>query len=114
MPATHLSDVVGLRPDSVVAIDLSDGAIVGVASLFITGPSTAELGVLVEDDYQRRGIGTDLAGRLLRYAPLRGITRVTGSVLSDRPGNLTFARAVLGDISVRADGIVTNVRATLR
>lgn len=113
MPASYLSDVIRQVPDSLVAVEIGTGAIVGLASLFAVGASSAELGVLVEDGHQLRGIGHELAKRLLHRAPHRGITSVRGAVLSEPPTRLAFARGLLGDMEVRNEGAVTQIRATL-
>jgi len=113
MPAACLSNVVGQLPESLVALDGQSGDIVGLASLFATGPCTAELGILIQDDHQRLGIGTELIRELLQRAPLRGITTIHGTVLSDRPSYLTFVRKILPDAQAHNDGIITHIRADL-
>jgi acetyltransferase len=44
---------------------------------------TAELAALVSDDYQGRGLGTELVKRLLQAAPSQGIQRITAEMLRD-------------------------------
>jgi GNAT superfamily N-acetyltransferase len=57
-----------------------DGAIVGLASL-ANGPDAAELGILIEDAWQGRGIGTTLVRQLLTRARSRGVHRIDAVVL---------------------------------
>ena len=54
---------------------------VGVASL-AQGPAGHDLGVVVEDDWQRQGIGTALVGRLLAWARAEGVGEFGADVLS--------------------------------
>ncbi|HZR12216.1 MAG TPA: GNAT family N-acetyltransferase [Acidimicrobiia bacterium] len=62
MPARHLHDV--LHPDgtrwSWVACDRRDGTVVALSSLFRGRGSSGEVALLVEDAWQRHGIGTAL------------------------------------------------------
>ena len=44
---------------------------------------TAEIAALVSDDYQGRGLGTELLKRLLRAAPSQSIHRIIAEVLRD-------------------------------
>jgi hypothetical protein len=113
MPTSYVSNVVGQLPESAIALDANTGDLVGLASLFGIGSSTAELGVLIQDDHQRLGIGTDLTKRLLRHAVCRGITMIRGSILRDRLECVTLVRTLLGDIELHNDGIITNFRASL-
>jgi GNAT superfamily N-acetyltransferase len=85
LPARYLDDVLAGRPelhDAVVA-RLADGPIVGLASLG-TGDGPPELGVLVEDAWQQRGIGTALVDALLVRARDRGVATIVASVLPGR------------------------------
>jgi GNAT superfamily N-acetyltransferase len=66
----------------------SDGQVVGLASLG-TGGGLPELGVLVEDAWQRRGLGAALVDALVRRARERGVVRLVASVLPGREGVLT-------------------------
>jgi GNAT superfamily N-acetyltransferase len=56
---------------------------VGVASLGVGGKGVFHLGVLVEDAWQRQGVGTRLAVSLLDSARARGVTSVHADVLGD-------------------------------
>jgi acetyltransferase len=44
---------------------------------------TAEIAALVTDDYQGRGLGTELLKRLMQAAPAKGIHRITAEMLRD-------------------------------
>jgi len=56
---------------------------VGVATLGVAAEGTFDLGVLVEDAWHRRGIGTWLVGSLLVTARNKGIAAVHADVLGD-------------------------------
>jgi GNAT superfamily N-acetyltransferase len=70
----------------VLAVSEPDGDVVALAS-FVRGlgGGTAELGVLVEDAWQRRGIGRRLVAHLISSAPARGITTLTASIQAPTP-----------------------------
>jgi GNAT superfamily N-acetyltransferase len=56
---------------------------VGVATIALNAAGTADLGVLVEDRWQRQGIGTRLVASLLPRARDRGVTNLHADVLRD-------------------------------
>jgi len=114
IPASYLTAVLADPAANVVAASEPDGDVVGLASL-ICGASggTAELGVLVEDAWQRRGIGRRLVAHLVSAAPARGITTLTASILAANAPVADLLRQVPGQFSVAADGWVLNVRVRL-
>jgi GNAT superfamily N-acetyltransferase len=65
---------------------------VGVATLGVGAAGIVDLGILVEDAWQRRGIGTRLASSLLDGARAQGVTTVHAEVLSDDQFILRFLR----------------------
>jgi acetyltransferase len=69
------------RGDRCVIVATHGGAIVGEARFHLAGaPGVAEVAVVVADDWQGRGLGTDLSRRLARIATARGVTTFTGSI----------------------------------
>ncbi len=56
---------------------------IGIATLAFGSTSTADLGVLVEDAWQCRGVGTRLVASLVLAALRRAITTVHADVLCD-------------------------------
>jgi GNAT superfamily N-acetyltransferase len=62
--------------------------VIGLAQL-IPSASGAEISLLVEDDWQRQGIGTALLARLTVLAEARGITELTADCL---PGDDVLPR----------------------
>jgi AcrR family transcriptional regulator/GNAT superfamily N-acetyltransferase len=74
----------GHRGATLVAMS-EDGTIVGLGHVFPDASSatrTAEIAVIVEDAYQRRGIGTRLVGHMLDLAERLGFDDVVGTVLA--------------------------------
>jgi len=72
-PRRYLTDALSGRAGHIALVAEVDGAVVALASA-VVDDGTAELGLLVEDAYQRRGIG----GRLLRVL----VDRAEAGVLS--------------------------------
>ena len=61
-----------------------DGQVVGLANLMFTSdPGIAEMAFLIEDRWQGRGLGTALAGMLVRQARDLGFAEVRATLLSD-------------------------------
>jgi len=75
---------------------------IGVATLAANAEGTADLGALVEDHWQRRGIGTRLVSSLLARAGERGVTTLHADVLSDDMF-LLEALSRIGPLSVSAE-----------
>jgi GNAT superfamily N-acetyltransferase len=85
---------------------------VGVATL-ARSACDHELGVLVEDGWQRRGIGTELIARLVASARARGIDHIVADVLGEDSFVLSALRRV-GPLVVTLEWGVYTVRVALR
>src|SRR5215469_12025964 len=86
IPASYLTAVWADPCASVVAACQHCGAVVALASLIPSArQDCAEVGVLVEDAWQRAGIGRRLVAHLIAIAHAREITTLTASVLADNP-----------------------------
>jgi N-acetylglutamate synthase-like GNAT family acetyltransferase len=88
-----------------------DDACVGLATLSPDGEGASHLGVLVEDAWQRQGVGRQLVSILLGQARAKGVRNVHADVLGDnrfivealrRAGSMTVAIAS-GTYSVDID-----------
>jgi GNAT superfamily N-acetyltransferase len=114
IPASYLHTVLADPAASVLAACGHVGDVVALASL-ICGPGggTAELGVLVEDAWQRRGIGRRLVTHLITTAPARGITTLTASVRTENAKIAELLRRVPGEFSLTMDGRVLEARVRL-
>jgi GNAT superfamily N-acetyltransferase len=77
----------GERPDADVLVATQNGAIIGHAmAVDSAGPGggpTAELGVVVADAWQGRGVGTGLVRALAARARARGVTAVMMEVMAE-------------------------------
>ena len=80
--------------------------IIALASL-VHGPSDWELGVLVEDGWQRQGLGTTLVHELVDRARARGVVRMRATVLPIASGLLVWLGRIvpIEGSTLDADGI---------
>ena len=62
-----------------------DGTVVALASCRATGEGVAELGILVEDQWQRHGVGAYLLAEIVAYARGTGLRALQAQVLADQP-----------------------------
>jgi GNAT superfamily N-acetyltransferase len=114
IPASYLKTVLADPAASVMAVREAAGDAVALASLIGSpGSGTAELGVLVEDAWQGRGIGRQLTAHLITATPARGITTLTASVLAGNAQVADLLRQVPGQFSIALDGEALNVQARL-
>jgi RimJ/RimL family protein N-acetyltransferase len=124
----YLVDVDHRRHEALVALDGS-GRGVGVARYVRTpgDPTSAEVAVAVVDDWHRRGLATELLGRLSELARQNGIERYKAIVSADnevvlraldRAGAARTGETEEGEIElaidVPADGIGDRLAAALR
>ena len=113
IPASYLETVLSDPSASVVALPRRSGAVAALASLVPGCGGSAELGVLVEDAWQRHGIGRQLVAHLIAAAPARQITELTASVLAQNATVADLLRRVPGEFSLTRDGATVNVRVRL-
>ena len=79
----HFTALLRDRPFDYTLLAWYRSTCVGVATLGIGATGVVDLGVLVEDAWQRRGIGTRLTESLLQDARAKGVTTVHVDVLGD-------------------------------
>jgi GNAT superfamily N-acetyltransferase len=113
IPPSYLRTVLSDPSTSLVAVDGRTGVVVALASLVPFGCSSAELGVLVEDAWQRRGIGRALVAQLIAAASASQITELTASVLAENAKVVDLLRQIPGQFSVTRDGTTLHVRIRL-
>jgi L-amino acid N-acyltransferase YncA len=77
--------------EALAAFD-DDGAILGVARLARVSTTEADIGLIVRSDLKRRGVGSLLLDRLIRYAEVVGLDVLTGDVLYENRAMLSLAR----------------------
>jgi GNAT superfamily N-acetyltransferase len=95
---------------SLVAVHGSASTVAALASLIPGRGGSAELGVLVEDAWQRQGIGRELVAQLIASGQ---VTEVTASVLAQNAKVADLLRQVPGEFSLTRDGTTVNVRVRL-
>jgi GNAT superfamily N-acetyltransferase len=123
IPASYLKAVLADPAANILAVREPGGGAVALASLISgaggsSGPGspgggTAELGVLVEDAWQRRGIGRRLVAYLVGAASARGISTLTAVVLARNAEVAELLRQVPGEFSMVGDGETLDVRVRL-
>jgi GNAT superfamily N-acetyltransferase len=91
--ARLLEPAVGQTVLAIVTGGPADGQVVAAANLVGCGDGAAEAAILVEDAWQRRGIGTALARRLVAVARAAAFTTVLVHVLAgNQPATRTIRR----------------------
>jgi GNAT superfamily N-acetyltransferase len=113
IPASYLETVLSDPAASLLAVPDRIDAVVALASLIPGCGSSAELGVLVEDAWQRHGIGRHLVAHLIAAAPARQITELTASVLAQNGKVADLLRDGPGEFSRTRDGTTVSVRLRL-
>ena len=102
-----------LHGEGVLAVTVDGGSAVGLASLDPTAgpPGSAGFGVLVEDAWHGRGVGTALLRRVAELAVERGLLELTGRARADdigvtrllrRAGLRPSAEITDGEVRLRA------------
>ncbi|MGB6573318.1 MAG: GNAT family N-acetyltransferase [Trebonia sp.] len=89
-----------------------DGTIVALASCRAVDEGVAELGILVEDEWQRRGVGGDLLGEIAAYAARTGLRALQAQVLAEQPWIVGLLRRH-GTCRVAGAGPALHVTLTL-
>src|SRR4051794_2330251 len=74
-----------LTRDALGAFDPGTGRLIGVARYAVNADdrTTADVAIVVADDWQGRGLGTALMRALVRRAAASGVARLGGMVLAD-------------------------------
>jgi GNAT superfamily N-acetyltransferase len=81
----HFALVACLDGDAEGDGTVMDGTVVALASCRAVDEGVAELGILVEDEWQRRGVGGYLLGEIVAYAARTGLRALQAQVLADQP-----------------------------
>jgi GNAT superfamily N-acetyltransferase len=113
-PRGHLADVVHAAPGrwSRIAVDDCSGRVVALGSVFRTGARTGELGLLVEDAEQHRGLGTELLAVLVTRARESGIHTLEATTLAQSL-HVRHMLARHGEVQVTCTGPSCDLRVDL-
>ena len=82
-----------------------NGNTIGLAELHLEGPWSGALALIIEDPYQRRGIGTEALRLLVRRAHELGLRMLTADVLFENAAVLHALRRIGPTTISRADDI---------
>jgi RimJ/RimL family protein N-acetyltransferase len=104
----YLTDVDHHDHEALVALDYADGRGVGIARYIrhTDDPHAAEIAVTIVDDWQGRGLGTELLTRLAGHARSEGIDRFTALVAEDNTAVARMLRNVSASLVGRGPGTV--------
>jgi RimJ/RimL family protein N-acetyltransferase len=102
----YFTDVDHHDHEALGALDHADGRGVGIARYVrdADDPQAAEIAVTVIDDWQGRGLGTELMAQLSERARSEGIRRFTALVAPDNPAMARLLRNVRADLVRREPG----------
>jgi RimJ/RimL family protein N-acetyltransferase len=104
----YLTEIDHHNHEALGAVDRANGRGVGVARYVrsLEDPQTAELAVTVVDEWQGRGLGTELVAQLAERAREEGIRRFTALVAADNAAMTGLARSVGADLVRRESATV--------
>ena len=102
----YFTDVDHHDHEALGALNHTDGRGVGIARYVrdTDDPEAAEIAVTVIDDWQGRGLGTELVAQLSERARSEGIRRFTALVAADNPAMARLLRSVRADLVRREHG----------
>lgn len=88
------------------AVDETDGRALGIARYIrdTEDPEVAEIAVAVVDDWQRRGLGTELVTRLIARAREEGIRRFIALVATDNELMVSLLHDLGGELRATPNG----------
>ncbi|MGW5867674.1 N-acetyltransferase family protein [Streptomyces sp. NPDC055239] len=89
----YLNHLLSPRFGRTLAVQTASGRIVGIGHLLWDGDET-EIALLVEDDWQRRGIGSELLGRLVTMAVEAGCESVYAVTQASNTGMVAAMRGL--------------------
>jgi RimJ/RimL family protein N-acetyltransferase len=87
----------------------SDREVVGLGSFHAVGERTAEVALVVRDDWQQRGVGTALATRVLEAAEDRGYDRFVAHLLHENAPIRRILARVAHRLSARTRGGISEL-----
>ncbi len=89
-----------------------DRTVVALASCRAVDEGVAELGILVEDEWQRRGVGDCLLREIVAYAARTGLRALQAQVLAEQPWIVGMLRRY-GTCTVAGAGQALHVTVSL-
>ncbi len=113
---TRLQRLAGGHRGATLVVMSEDGAIIGLGNVFpdpAQGGGAAEIALIVEDDYQGRGVGRVLLQVLIYFAMRMEFTEVVASVLAENKGMLRLLETSGLHWTTRVEESVAEMRAPL-
>jgi GNAT superfamily N-acetyltransferase len=89
------------------------GYVIGIGELHQLAPDTAEIGMLIEDRYQRQGVGTQLLGRIVEEAARRDMCALS-ALVSGENDHVIRMLGRIGALTVVTGPGVREVHVALR
>jgi GNAT superfamily N-acetyltransferase len=117
LPAGYLREALTAAPcrhDALVLQRAAGAELVALGSARRVAAATVDVGLLVEDDEQSRGLGTLLLRTLADRARHRGIAVLTCDVLATHEGLVRVLRRTLGPVQTVREGGTVHARVRLR
>lgn len=84
IPAAYLAEGLARLPEHFALVVTDGPGVVALASCREGEPGGAELGILIEDRWQRCGLGALLLRRLIEHADSRGLSTLHAQVLEEQ------------------------------
>ena len=100
---SYLTEIDHHDHEALLALDPDSGDAIGVARFVRVGDNVAECAIVVADDWQNLGLGTQLMARLTERAREEGVERFTAHVLAENADALRLVEN-LGDTVRHSDG----------
>lgn len=95
---------------ALIAFSDDEGAdVIGLGSFGAIDDRSAEVGLVIRDDWQRRRVGTELANRVLKAAEERGFDRFVGNILSGNQAIRRLLRSIAVVLSTTMSAGVTEL-----
>jgi GNAT superfamily N-acetyltransferase len=92
-PEQYLTGALGgVEEHFALVAEVAGTSIVALASCVVLADNAADIAVLVEDGYQRQGIGSTMLRMLVGYVDHRGIGTVQATVLAEQEWILQLMR----------------------
>lgn len=106
-PPRYLSALLASTDEQLAVLARNEGDVVGFASAARVDSTTREIGILVEDAWQRRGVGGALLKALVAQCVAQGTTRLRAEVLADDAALLRPLRSLGPLRSELARGVIS-------